>query len=274
MKLKLRNCFETNTDYFWMFDFDQQEYRLMLDYAAEMPVIEAIKGGLDVHSATEEVMEAESRFEAKTINFMLLYGGGVAKLCQAICKPTFDEATLKEVGKLHYWKKKTPSEISALVRQPLKLVKSNLEQLDIANGKREKYFTKLPKVKKFVDEVIGSAKANGFIFNWYGRRYYFDRGWEYKAPNHLIQGGCADIVKISMVEIFELLQKHKSKLRLQVHDEFVISGYKNEQFLIPQIIKIMEGAYPYKHLPLTVGIEFSTKKWGEKTKWIASPRGK
>ena len=266
-KLKLRNCFETDTDYFWMFDYDQMEYRLMLDYAEEMPVIEAIKGGLDVHSATKEVMGIESRFEAKTINFMLLYGGGNAKLCQEICEPTFDDATLKDINKLHYWKKRTPCEISAIIEQPLKLVKSNLEELEISNEKRNKYFTKLPKVKKFVDEVIDSAKSNGFIFNWYGRRYYFDRGWEYKAPNHLIQGGCADIVKISMVEIFNLLKKHQSKLRLQVHDEFVISGHKKEEFLIPQIIKIMESAYKSKHLPLTVGVDFSTKQWGNKKEW-------
>jgi len=42
MKTIIRNCFITDSDYFLMFDWDQMEYRLMLDYAQEMPVIEAI----------------------------------------------------------------------------------------------------------------------------------------------------------------------------------------------------------------------------------------
>src|SRR5690606_26520374 len=51
-------------------DYAQQEYRLMLDYAGEMRVIEQVLGGLDVHMACANLMGVE-RSVAKNINFAL-----------------------------------------------------------------------------------------------------------------------------------------------------------------------------------------------------------
>ena len=69
--------------FFYMPDFDQMEYRKLLDTAEEMSVIEKVLGGLDVHTATAQDMGVD-RFAAKTLNFMLLYGGGAEKLANAL----------------------------------------------------------------------------------------------------------------------------------------------------------------------------------------------
>lgn len=56
---------------------------MMLDLAGELELIDKVKAGLDVHKATAEMM-GETRSRAKTLNFLLLYGGGVAKLAEAL----------------------------------------------------------------------------------------------------------------------------------------------------------------------------------------------
>ena len=46
-------------------------------------LINKVLGGLDVHTATAHQARC-SRSEAKTVNFLTLYGGGVAKLASAL----------------------------------------------------------------------------------------------------------------------------------------------------------------------------------------------
>jgi DNA polymerase-1 len=66
-----------------MIDYDQQEFRVMLDYAGEMDLIESIKGGLDVHQATADRTNT-TRTQAKTLNFAIIYGAGKAKISEML----------------------------------------------------------------------------------------------------------------------------------------------------------------------------------------------
>jgi DNA polymerase I-like protein with 3'-5' exonuclease and polymerase domains len=83
-KYKVRRCFIPRDGYYFaMCDYDQMEYRLLLDAAGEHETIKKVLGGLDVHTATAEMMTVE-RDPAKTLNFMLLYGGGAGKLAKSL----------------------------------------------------------------------------------------------------------------------------------------------------------------------------------------------
>ena len=220
-------CSEDYT--FFMIDWDQMEYRLLLDLVGEMGIINQIlNDGLDVHDATANAMRVE-RFHAKTLNFMLLYGGGAAKLAKALSVT-----------------------------------------LNSAKGMKNKYFSSLPKVSAATERWIQEARAYGKIRNHAGRICYFpDKNKDYVAPNHKIQGGCADIVKLAMPRCHEhiLKKKARSKILLQVHDELLFSIHKDEFDLVPELHKIMESAYEYKHLPLTCSIEYSNKSWADKEPW-------
>ena len=77
-------------------DYDQQEYRLLLDYSGEMDLIEEVKKGVDVHQATADLMGV-TRKEAKTLNFMLLYGGGSQKLADALGISLAEAQKLKQL---------------------------------------------------------------------------------------------------------------------------------------------------------------------------------
>jgi len=205
-----------------MIDYEQMEYRLMLDYAAQMDVIEEIRGGLDVHQATANIMGV-SRTHAKTINFMLLYGGGAAKLAAALNVPV---STAKDMIQL--------------------------------------YFSRLPKVREFSRNVIQLSEYRGWVRNWAGRLLWcHDRNYSYKMPNHLIQGGCADIVKKAMVKISnEKIQG--ATMLLQVHDELIFQVPTGTREIIPRIMELMTTAYPHKHLPMAVSASISEKSWHDK----------
>ena len=76
-------------NYFAMIDYKQMEYRLALDLC-DSSLIPKVLGGLDVHEATAEIAGC-TRSEAKTVNFLTIYGGGIAKLAKDL-KTTEDKA--------------------------------------------------------------------------------------------------------------------------------------------------------------------------------------
>jgi DNA polymerase-1 len=222
----VRKSFIPREDFvFFAPDYEQMEYRMMLDYCGQLDVIEQVIGGMDVHEATAQVLNVK-RKEAKTINFMLLYGGGAEKLANAL------GCSLQEA-----WDKK------------------------------KHYFNKLPQVKLFTDMVVNTAKNRGYVTNWLGRRCYcFDSNKAYTAPNHLIQGGCADVNKIALNRCAAFLHGRKSRLVSNVHDEIIFEIHKTELSICEELCRIMATAYPARHLPMGVDPSFSWLNLHEKTK--------
>lgn len=208
-------------------DYDQIEYRMMLEYAKETSIIEQVLAGVDVHTATAETL-AVSRFQAKTINFMLIYGGGVQKLADTL-RISFKDA----------------------------------------QDARKLYFSKLPNIGRFINTVRAVASDRLSLFNWYGRRYTFlNRDMTYTtAPNWLIQGGCAEVLKKALIQCYWFLRytEAKSRIVLNVHDEIVFELHETELHLAPHLVSIMEAVYPHKLLKLTAGPAFSWRSLADKT---------
>lgn len=76
--------------FFLSIDYAQQEFRMMLDYAGEVELIEKIKQGHDPHQATAD-LTGLTRKAAKSLNFGLMYGMGLQKLANQI-GVSYDEA--------------------------------------------------------------------------------------------------------------------------------------------------------------------------------------
>ena len=66
-----------------MIDYNQMEFRLMLDYARQRDLIGKIMAGHDPHQATADLTGLERRY-AKNLNFGLLYGMGAEKLSHSL----------------------------------------------------------------------------------------------------------------------------------------------------------------------------------------------
>jgi len=226
----VRAAFVPREGYFFaMLDYQQAEYRAMLDMCGADGLIDKVLGGLDVHQATADIAGV-SRQAAKTVNFLTLYGGGIAKLA--------DGLGVTE---------------------------------DIARKTQAAIFDAAPAIKRFIRGVIKTAEARGYIFNKYGRRSYFpNKNFCYKAPNHLIQGLCADITKTAMVQCHEFLDGYKSRLLLTIHDELVFEIAFGEEEILPKLQTIMGGVYTHKRLPQGVDIDYSLSNLSDKKTWEGS----
>jgi DNA polymerase-1 len=230
---QVRKCFIPREDFcFVMIDYNQQEYRVLLDYAGEFDLIRKINNhNADVHTATAELLGVSRKY-AKTINFGLLYGMGSDALAEALGVSKSDSRMIQG-----------------------------------------QYFAKLPNVKRLIDAIINKAEREKKIKTWVGRYLHFpNKEFAYAAPNHLIQGGCADIIRMAMPQIHTLLKPYKSNMLLQVHDELLFEIHKSELDLVDPIVNIMENVYrPFNGMKLTCGVDHSWSSWGKRDAIAGKP---
>lgn len=163
-----------------------------------------------------------SRKAAKTLNFGLLYGMGVEKLAHAL--------------KVH--------------------------PLD-AEAMRTQYFRKMPRVSFFIDQVNRTARTRMYVRNWMGRICRInDRNYSYILLNHLIQGGCGDIVKVAMNKIDDV--NLPADMLLQVHDELLFESDSGGEG-ITRAVEIMENVYkPQNGMRMLCSVSHSFDSWAAK----------
>ena len=134
------------------------------------------------------------------------------------------------------------------------------------------WITRYPQVFAYLERVKKQAIAQGYVQTILGRRRYFEftnntlrqlkgtnpeeidlsklknlgadnAGLLRSAANAPIQGSSADIIKIAMIRLDDVLQKYQARLLLQVHDELVFEVPPQEwEELQPQIKSVMENA--------------------------------
>lgn len=127
----------------------------------------------------------------------------------------------------------------------------------------QNYFAQYPSIKKYMEEQIAFARANGYVQTVLGRKRWLRdiqssnavvRGFaERNAINMPIQGTAADMIKLAMIAIHQAFRErgYRSKMVLQVHDELVFDAHKDEaEEIKPLILEKMKAA-----LPLDVPIE-------------------
>ena len=234
---EIRKAFTAkNKDYFIMAaDYSQIELRIIASLSDEENMINAFKNKEDIHSSTAAAVfnvpinniTREQRSNAKVVNFGIIYGVSAFGL-------------------------------------------SNQTNLSRKEAKEliEKYYQKYPKLKKYISDQISFARDKGYVETILGRRRYLKdinsrngiiRGAsERNAVNAPVQGSAADIIKLAMINIQEVINKSefKSKMLLQVHDELVFDVFKPELNEFMSMVKNqMENAFEIK-VPLTVDVNY------------------
>ena len=247
----IRNAFVADKGYTLVaFDYSQIELRIAAWLSGDPGLTQIFKDGRDVHtevaSRVFHVKAGEVTYDqrrvAKVINFGILYGMGVTALQQS-------------------------------------LGTGRAEAQEFYN----QYFEAFPRLAAYIDEVKAQAARQGYTQTYFGRRRYFDgikspipfvrAAAERMAINAPMQGTQADIIKLAMVKIDELLKKEGhhdgAHLLLQVHDELVFEiEDKKVKELAPKIKEIMEHIVPAKdrqHIPI-VAEGKAGKNWGEMEK--------
>lgn len=212
-------------------DYSQIELRIMASICGDEALIKAFSEGEDIHRSTAalvfkvapEDVNPDMRRKAKEVNFGILYGIGPFGL-----------------------------------KTRLGVTQSHAKEII------ETYFNTFKRVKEFMNSSVVFAQENGYAETLLGRRRFLKninssnrvvRQFEERvAINMPIQGTAADMIKLAMINIFNELNKRKTKTKmvLQVHDELLFDMHKDEvENLTPIIKKLMETALPLK-VPVVV----------------------
>jgi DNA polymerase I len=98
----------------------------------------------------------------------------------------------------------------------------------------ERYFTRYPGVRAYMDRIRDQARAHGYVETVFGRRLYLPdinarnpqlrQGAERTAINAPMQGSAADIIKRAMIDVDRWLAEGTldARMIMQVHDELVL----------------------------------------------------
>jgi DNA polymerase-1 len=129
------------------------------------------------------------------------------------------------------------------------------------------YLQRYDGVRRYMSEIVESGRSAGFVQTLCGRKRWLpdlnNRNFnlrsfaERTALNTPIQGTAADIIKIAMLRVDNMLRERgmKSQMLLQVHDELIFDVPKDELEQLAALVREgMEGAFALK-VPLVVDVK-------------------
>jgi DNA polymerase-1 len=214
-------------------DYSQIELRIMAHISDDDALLRAFREGLDVHRATAaevfgvtvDQVTSEQRRYAKVINFGLIYGMSAYGLARNL---GIDNTAAKNYI--------------------------------------QRYFERYPGVKDYMERTREEAKKKGYVQTVFGRRLYLPEigspngqrraGAERAAINAPMQGTAADLIKLSMVKVQQVLdaEQRGTRMIMQVHDELVFEVPQNEvDWLKVEVPRLMAGVADLK-VPLLAEI--------------------
>tara|TARA_R110000744_G_scaffold14912_6_gene42075 strand:+ start:2332 stop:4257 length:1926 start_codon:yes stop_codon:yes gene_type:complete len=236
------------------FDYSSQEPRLLVHFAASMPVsmrhpiVDTIveeyhTSDVDLHQMVADIAGIK-RKEAKVVNLGIMYGMGKGKLASQL------GISEQEAGSLL----NTHEEKVPFVRQLAKIASHRAEE----TGQIRTLLGRVCRFDKWEPKGYGFHEAVTLeqAVEKYGGVNGLKRAFTYKALNKLIQGSAADQTKKAMVDCYE---QGLTPL-LTVHDELCFSVESDDQ--ASRITHIMEnGLSDVLKVPSKVDEEFA-EDWG------------
>lgn len=222
-------------------DYHQIELRMLAHMADEEHLIETFNEGVDVHTRTamdifdvkKEDVTSDERRKAKTVNFGVVYG-------------------ISDFG--------LAEQLGCSRKQAKEFI--------------ETYYEKYPKIKTYMDSLITYCEEHGYVETLCGRRreipeinnksYMIREFGKRAAMNAPIQGSAADLIKLAMLKIDEMMKEKqvKSQMILQVHDELIFDVLDEEMDLMKQIIN--DGMIHAMELKVPLTVEMNCgKTWYE-----------
>lgn len=240
--LAIRACFKPRQGYLFLgADYSQIELRLLAHFSEDEELLKAFNAGDDIHAYTASLVfgvplsavEPEMRAQAKTVNFGILYGQGPYGLS-------------KQLGISH--------------RDAQQFINT--------------YFERYPKVSAYLEQCREEVRQTGMAKTLTGRiRRIPDihnqnpairAAAERLAINTPLQGTAADLIKMAMIDIDQVIKERKleGKMILQIHDELIFEVPEDEIEEFKVFVKEkMETVFPLQ-VPIEVSIAVG-KNWAE-----------
>ncbi|MBK9488001.1 MAG: DNA polymerase I [Haliscomenobacter sp.] len=215
-------------------DYSQIELRLIADISGDAAMLEAFQNNQDIHTATAakvfnvpfDQVTREQRYQAKTVNFSILYGAGATNLSRQL---SIKRTEAKELIDAYF-----------ALYSGLKGYMVNV----VEDARKNGYVTTLMGRRRYLREINSKSSLER-------------SNAERVAVNTPVQGSAADMIKVAMVNIHQALleQGLKTKMILQVHDELVFDVPNEELEIVkPIIVEKMRTALPKLKVPIEVGL--------------------
>jgi len=126
----------------------------------------------------------------------------------------------------------------------------------------ERYFTRYPGVRRYMDRTRDEAKRQGYVETVFGRRLWLPEinspngprraGAERAAINAPMQGTAADLIKLAMIAVAGWLRREElaTRLIMQVHDELVFEVPQAEVELLRAQVPLLMASVATLKVPL------------------------
>jgi len=214
-------------------DYSQIELRLLAHMSHDKKLVEAFRNGEDIHTRTAAevfrvaplMVTPEMRRNAKAVNFGIVYG-------------------------------QTPFGLSV----SLGIDRKEAEAYITA------YFALYSGVRKYIDDTVAEVRQTGFAKTMFGRKRPIPdmhsrnpsaRSFaERTAVNTPLQGTAADLIKLAMIRIDEIIRTGRlaTRMLLQVHDELVFESPLEEVEQIAKMVKREMETVQKLDVPLVVDV--------------------
>jgi DNA polymerase-1 len=225
---------------FLSMDLSQIEFRIIAHYIKDEAVIAAYQQNPDTDFHSWVASECRiKRKPAKTVNFMIGYGGGKRKTIATLAA---NEDIIKEIN----------DELG--------------DENDIGKFSRacesrglyiyDTYHKTLPNLKKTSYLAAGVASNRGYVFNLYGRHRKLSRERAHTAFNTICQSSAADLMKERTVAMHEMLKGTPIKMIANVHDEALFEG-PEEMIRDPRTVHDLAACFETPNIELRVPIRCS-----------------
>jgi DNA polymerase I len=218
-------------------DYSQIELRIVAHFSHDQGLLDAFSQGLDIHQATA----------AEVLNIPL----------NQVTHEQRRSAKAVNFGLIYGM-------------SPFGLAR----QLDISREEAknyiDRYFTRYPGVKAYMERTRQQAHEHAFVTTLFGRRLNLAfinssdplqrRASERAAINAPLQGSAADIIKKAMITIDHALaqQKLKAHMIMQVHDELVFEVADTDVIPAKQLIEDLMVNTTKLSVPLMVDIQIGS----------------
>ena len=220
---EIRRMFVPQQDVLISADYSQIELRLLADFSRDASLIDAFNRGEDIHAIVaaeifgipKELVTANMRRNAKVVNFGIIYGMSDFGLSESI---------------------------GVSVAKAREYIKT--------------YYERYPTIKNYLNGNVEQARKTGYVTTITGRRrqipeinssnFQLRSFGERAAMNMPLQGSAADIIKLAMIRVNNLLVSggYKSKLIMQIHDELIVDAAADEVDEVAALLKKeMEAVY-------------------------------
>lgn len=242
-------------------DYSQIEFRIIVHYIQDPNAIAAYQADpdTDFHQWVADTNQVP-RKPAKTLNFMMGYGGGRKRCVKSLAT---NESVMEQIQA-----KLEEMVAGGRLQREQMTAAFNVACQQRAETMYERYHSNLPTLKRTARRASQALEQRGYVYNWHGRRRHLPRDKAFKAFNSLCQSEAADIMKERLVAAWRQYRSDDVLFVANVHDEMLLAVRSDrlDVDFIDQLVATMETVDKPLRVPIRCAVGWSALNWLDASK--------